>query len=115
MAIYVETLNPKQIVENIKKKIDDNKIDTWSYDADGDFVHDVDQWRYSAWLRPRIENNRVVFGILGRTDRKMSTVEYAVYHGRFVEMLLSHFDDDCNAINVTPLPVSEYDKIGEEK
>ena len=38
MAIYVETLNPKQIVENIKKKIDDNKIDTKADIAAGDFL-----------------------------------------------------------------------------
>ena len=44
MAIYVKTDTPRRLVENIKKAIDEHKIDTWSVDSDNDFTHDVDQW-----------------------------------------------------------------------
>ena len=44
MAIFVETNSPQSLVGKIKEAIDQNKIDTWSYDSDGDFTHNVDQW-----------------------------------------------------------------------
>lgn len=108
MAIYVKTDTPGRLVENIKKKIDEHKIDTWSVDSDNDFTHDVDQWRKKAWIRYRIEDGRVVFYVICRKDANMTIVEYAVYHGRFVEMLLAHFDKECDAIEVSPLATS-YD------
>lgn len=108
MAIYVKTDTPGRLVENIKKKIDEHKIDTWSVDSDNDFTHDVDQWRKKAWIRYRIEAGRVVFFIVGRKGFDMTIVEYAVYHGRFVEMLLAHFNKECDAIEVSPLATS-YD------
>lgn len=110
MAIFVATRHPRLLVQNIKEKIDKGNIDTWSYDKEGDFTHSPGQWIYHAWIRPIYEENRVVFAILGRNDKNLSTVDYAVYHGRFVEMLLMHFDATCEKIEVTPL-ASQYDKI----
>lgn len=110
MAIFVKTENPGLLVDNIKKKIDDHIIDTWSIDSDGDYTHDTAQWRYRAWIRHRIEIGRVVFFVICRSDADMSIVEYAVYHGRFVEMLLTHFDKECDSIEVTPLATS-YDSV----
>lgn len=43
----------------------------------------------------------------------MSVVEYAVYHGRFIEMLLSHFDKHCQSMEATPLP-TKHDDLGKE-
>lgn len=79
-------------------------------DSDGDFTHSVEQWKFRAWIRPHVESERVVFAILCRNDKNLSVAEYAVYHGRFVEMLLCHFDKVCQSIDVTPL-ASQYDKI----
>lgn len=110
MAIYIETSNPKQLLEDIKKSIRDRKITTWSCDTDGDFTHDVDQWRYKAWFRPRIKEDRLIFGIICRKDRNLSVLEYAIYHGRFVEMILTHFDRVCNDITATS-KVTTYDMV----
>lgn len=110
MAIIVKTSNPKQLLSDIKKHVEDNKIRTWSFDSDGDFTHDVDQWRYQAWFRPFLESNQLVFGILGRKDKNVSVVDYAVYHGRFVEMLLTHFDMQCNDI-ISTSKVTSYDSV----
>lgn len=114
MAIFVKTNTPGMLVENIKKKIDEHKIDTWSVDSDNDFTHDVDQWRNRAWIRYAIEVGRVVFYVICRNDANMSIVEYAVYHGRFVEMLLAHFDKECDAIEVSPL-ATNYDRVRSSK
>ena len=108
MAIFVKTKTPRMLVGNIKKLIDEQKIDTWSVDSDNDFTHDVDQWRNKAWIRHKIEAGRVVFFVICRKGIDMTIVEYAVYHGRFVEMLLAHFDKECDAIEVSPLATS-YD------
>lgn len=108
MAIYVKTDTPRKLVENIKKAIDEHKIDTWSVDSDNDFTHDVDQWRNKVWIRHRIEVGRVVFFVVRRKGVNMTIVEYAVYHGRFVEMLLAHFNKECDAIEVSPL-ATNYD------
>ena len=101
MAIIVNTPNPAQLLAAIKKAIDDGKVDTWAYDADGDFTHWPEQWRYNAWLRPVIAPGSLIFGLLGKKDTDMTKVVYGVYHGRFIEMLLTHFDDDFSAASAT--------------
>ena len=108
MSIIVKTKNPNTLVAKIKEYIDEKKIDTWIYDSN------VVQWEFHAWLRPIVlDENTIIFGIIGRNDKKMSVVEYAVYHGRFIEMLLSHFDKHCQSMEATPLP-TKHDDLGKE-
>lgn len=114
MSIIVKTNNPNTLISKIKEYVDDGKIDTWIYDNDGDFTHYVIQWKFHAWIRPIITNeNTITFAIIGRNDKKLSVLDYAVYHGRFIEMLLSHFDTDCISIEATPLS-TKYDDLGKE-
>lgn len=110
MAIIIKTTKPSVLLADIKEQIDQKKIETWLVDRDGDFTHDADQWRYRAWLRPFVEENRLVMGILCRTDKNISVSEYAVFHGRFVEMILTHFDEMCTEVTATSLP-TKYDRI----
>lgn len=114
MAIYIKTENPQRLVDRIKECIDNHSIETWIYDSDGDFTHSVEQWKFRAWIRPYVESGRIVFGIICRNDKNLSVTEYAVYHGRFVEMLLRHFDKTCLAVEVTPL-ATNYDIINAKK
>jgi hypothetical protein len=98
MAVSVITTDRKGLVQAIKDAIAAGQIETWSVDAEGDFTHSVPQWRGKAWMRPDFSNDdRVVFGILGQKNIALSTAVYAVYHGRFIEMLLRHFDDRFSA------------------
>jgi hypothetical protein len=92
MAVIVKLSDPSALLKEIKKAIDDKKIETWSYDKDGDFTHTPSQWKNKAWLRPKIYTGELRFGILKPTDTTLTTEVYAVYHGRFIEMLLAHFD-----------------------
>ena len=114
MAIYVKTDGPSELVKRIREGIENHTIETWLCDDVGDFTHDTDQWRYHAWMRPFIEEDRVVFGILCRKDRNLTITEYAIYHGRFVEMLLRHFDKICIDIQVSPL-ATKYDIVDKDK
>lgn len=92
MAIYFETNDPDGLLSELKKAVKENKIVTWSYDNEGDFTHSTEQWIHQAWIRPRVEVGRLALYILKRKDRVITTEVYGIYHGRFIEMMLSHFD-----------------------
>lgn len=110
MSIYVKTKSPKQLLESINERINKTSIVTWSVDKDGDYTHTAEQWIYRAWIHPIIESDRVVFAIWGRVSEDLSVADYALYHGRFVEMLLAHFDNLCDSIEVSSL-ASSYDIV----
>ncbi len=92
MSIRIKTANPTKLLADFRKAIDEKRIVTWTYDKDGDFTHAVEQWRSKAWLHPRIKSGELVLYILPNTTIRMSKTIYAVYHGRFIESMLTHFD-----------------------
>ncbi len=51
-----------------------------------------------------MREDRIVFNILGRRGQAMSRTVYAVYHGRFIEMLLSHFDSRFDRAVASAMP-----------
>lgn len=104
MAIIVRTSQPSALLAAIKREVDQGNIETWSYDRDGDFTHDVDQWKHRAWLRPVIEEERLVFRTVPPKSRAISRIVYGVYHGRFIEMLLNHFDGKFTEATATAMP-----------
>jgi hypothetical protein len=93
MAVIIKTSNPSGLLQAIYKAIDNKKIETWVYDKDKDLIHTPDQWKGKAWLRPKAYNGELRFGILEPQGVKMTRLIYGVYHGRFIEMLLTHFYD----------------------
>lgn len=110
MAIYVKTNNPQGLLDEIRKSIENNVVQTWSVDNDGDFTH-VSQWKNKAWLNPQIQNGRLAFGLIGRKDEPMSKLIYGIYHGRFSEMLLTHFDSSIEDIQLTPKGIEGLDSF----
>lgn len=92
MSINFTTNNPRELLASFKKAIDNKKVVTWSYDNQGDFTHDVDQWKNKAWLRPEIQSSQLVFNIIRPQNGKISSEVYGVYHGRIIESLLVHCD-----------------------
>lgn len=111
MSIHIKTpIGAKPLYEKIVNSIKSNQIDTWILDDDGDFTHTPLQWRNQAWLKYYTNGNELIFGILSRRDIKMSKLTYGVYHGRFSEMLLTHFDNEITSIQLTSLP-DNYDNI----
>ena len=98
-------------MNGIKSAIDGGKIDTWTCDSKGDFTHSPEQWKHKAWLRPVVASGSLIFGLVGESDIDMTKVIYAVYHGRFTEMLLTHFDDDFSAASSTAQKETNIDII----
>ncbi len=103
MALNVYCSDPAGLLAAIRKAIREREVDTWLMDKDGDFTHSPEQWRYRAWLRPKVRDDLLVFNILGRRNEKMSKTVYAVYHGRFAEILLTHFDGEFTRLSATAL------------
>lgn len=106
MAVIVNTEKPRRLLLAIKQAIDEGQIKTWSYDQDGDFTHTADQWMKRAWLRPNIQDGRIVFNVIPPKLRAVSQVVYGIYHGRFIEMLLNHFDKEFEDALATALATS---------
>lgn len=76
-------------------------METWAYDDDGDFYHTPEQWKGKAWLRPILQQGMLSFGLLGQKEIQMTKLYYAIYHGRFIEMLLTHFDKQFSIVVAT--------------
>jgi hypothetical protein len=100
MAIILKTKAPDTLVDKIRLMIDDGIIDTWSYDDDGDLTH-IGQWKNKAWFTPKFSEGQVKFALLGRKNVNMTLMEYSVYHGRFVELLLNHFQKEIEELVIT--------------
>jgi hypothetical protein len=104
MAVRFETPDPEALLNRLRKAINDGVIETWTYDKDGDFTHTAKEWNKQAWLRPRIEPERLSFYIIPRKGVNISRVLYAVYHGRLIETALSHCDDAFKRAYATAYP-----------
>jgi hypothetical protein len=106
MAVRVFCDSPKSLLESIKRAIREGSVETWALDIDGDLTHSPEQWKDKAWFRPVIEDDQIRFNILGQKNVAMSKTIYGVYHGRFIEMLLAHFDTQFSRATATALPIS---------
>lgn len=103
--ISVMTSQPAALLDKIKAAIDKNTVRTWSCDDEGDFTHTADQWNQLAWLTPTIESSSLLFNIIPPINKHITKQIYAIYHGRFAEMLLVHFDEIIDTkIEITSLP-----------
>jgi hypothetical protein len=102
MAIQITTDDPQGLLDSIYATIDEGKIKTWAYDDDKDFFHDTSdgQWVGEVWLRPAVFDGSLVLNVVP-PKRAVTTEAYAVYHGRFIEMLLAHFDQDFSEASAT--------------
>lgn len=106
MAVRVFCDNPSGLLSKVKASIRDGSIETWSVDDDGDFTHTPEQWKNRAWFRPAVLDDKLVFNILRPRSKPISRTVYGVYHGRFIEMLVTHFDDKFSQATATAMPTS---------
>jgi hypothetical protein len=111
MALTIQTASPNALLTAIKHAIDEKHVETWSYDDDGDFTHTPTQWKNRAWLRPKVETGALRFGLLGQQGVAMTKLIYGVYHGRFIEMLLAHFDESFSIAKASARTDSSVDNF----
>ena len=106
MAITILTDKPAALLANITKQIEEKKIKTWSIYKNEYFTHTPPQWINKAWLRPRILEEKLIFNIVPPQKTTLSSEIYAVYHGRFIEMLLAHVDSQFRSASASALATS---------
>ena len=104
MIIFV-TPSPHKLLASFKEAIAKGHIATWS-DINGDFTHTPTQWARKAWLRPTVVGNELRFAIIRPQSSNISTEVYAVYHGRFIETMLAHFDNQFTQGHASAMPVA---------
>lgn len=100
MAIHFTTSKAQPLLASFDSRISQTqsqgKITTWEKTADGYYTHKAHEWARKAWLRPKVETNRLTFNIIRPQNQKVSPLVYAYYHGHLIETFLNHFDGDFN-------------------
>jgi hypothetical protein len=109
MAVHLFTKNPQHLLDSFKKAIDDGHVKTWAH-KDGFYTHTPPQWNHEAWFRPAVKADRLVMNIVKPQNKNVSTVVYAVYHGRMIESMLEHCNKLFSSGAATALPEAE-DKV----
>lgn len=104
MSVHAFTKNPAVLLAKIKQLISQGHIRTWSCDDEGDFTHTPEQWRGKAWLRPKQQPDRLRLHIIASG---ITREVFAIYHGRFVEMLIKHVPEYFDSAAGTPNPSND--------
>jgi hypothetical protein len=107
MSITFNTPDPRGLLAAFKKAVDDRSVVTWSYDKDGDFTHTTEQWKNKAWLRPKVGNSELRFGVVKPNNQGVSWEVYAIFHGRFIEAMTAHLHDRFSSSFATARPAGD--------
>ena len=96
---------PQKLLDAIYQAIEDGTVTTWQSTSNGSFTHTTpsDQWKNKAWFRPSVDDKGITFNIIRPKGGRVTKEVYAVYHGRFSEMLLAHFDNRLTVIRLPAL------------
>lgn len=110
MAVYFQTSNPEELLEKFRSAVvqasPDGKITTWVASKDGNYyTHSSKQWEYSAWMKPVVEDNQLIFYIVKSKNKVVSQSAYGFYHGHMIETFLNHFDKLFKNGVATAIPV----------
>jgi hypothetical protein len=112
MALFVETPDRANLLaliyEAIGKKNQKGGVATWETDSRNYFTHTPadGQWKGEAYFQPVLpkdEPNILKFCIIKPSAENISVRVYSIYHGRFAEMLLAHFDKEFTKITTSAL------------
>lgn len=107
MSVIAITSKPDDLLSRIRSQIDAGNIDTWEYDDAGDFTHVPDQWHRRAWLHPIATPSGALltFKLIARENAIVTPTIYGVYHGRFIEMLVTHFENEFEYVRTQRQPI----------
>jgi hypothetical protein len=103
--VTINTTTPTHLLARIKKGIDDGSIKTWAYDSEGDLTHIANQWNQKGWLRPQVTLTSLQLKFVAPASGASREV-FAVYQGRFQEMMMAHFWKSYTVSSCTPEPTS---------
>lgn len=102
MAMKIFCSNPVGLRAAIKKAIEQKKIRTWACNSKFEFDHTPPDWTGKAKLRVEVANSGTYLYCSARYPDGATAFgndhAYAVFQGRFVEMLMQHFRSDFEFI-----------------
>lgn len=113
MALIFETNRPEKLLESLKNAVRAGSI-AWEIDEDGDFTYSPQKWKYEAWLHPSVGKHRLTFYILPPKTDTITTEVYAVYHARFLQMMLTYFDELFDSCRASAQPEGADKTVGSE-
>jgi hypothetical protein len=116
MSVRALTDDAQGLLNEIMRLIDESHIVTWEYNRDGDFTHTASggQWKNKAWFRPKPEAERLRLRLLKPKNREINREIFAVYHGRFIEMLVAHVPSYFTDARATPNPDKDESTVQDE-
>lgn len=108
MSITIYTKHPEGLLSSIKEKIAENKIMTWELRDNVFFAYVPPQWKNKAWMKcvDIKKEESITFGIIKPKGKNISKETYSIYHTRFAEILLTHFDTIINSVSISALGTS---------
>lgn len=104
------------LIDMINEAIKEGQIKSWIVDSEGDYTRSQEPWKERAWIRysqDMNDQNHLWFIIIQPKNQRISKAVYGVYHGRFAEMLLTHFDAYISELGISPL-LTERDIFSRE-
>jgi hypothetical protein len=111
MAIMIDTKDPEGLLNLIYNEIDEENIRTWGRIGKSQQLTHITssgQYEYLASFSPKksagIDKLVFLINFPADTDRNRVRGLYAIYHGRFVEMLLGHFYRHFSSLAVPSKP-----------
>jgi hypothetical protein len=110
VAVIVHASDPRALLSAIESAVLGGEVAAWSVDTDGDFNHSPEKWKGKAWFRRKVSEGKIVFSIVTPQKTVMTKTIYALYHGRFIEMLLLHFGTQFQRVEATAL-AAEGDQV----
>jgi hypothetical protein len=115
MAVRAITDDAQGLLDAIIWQIDSGLIETWAYNRAGAFTHTASsgQWKNKAWLMPVVEDKRLRFKFLKPKDKTVTREFFAVYQGRFIEMLIEHAPEHFTDVRATPNPEKDEAKLSD--
>lgn len=106
MAVTASTNNPTGLLEQLRSAIRDNHVKTWQWVQEVYLTHSPSQWANLAFFRPQVQHGALVFYIWPPQGSTISPEVYAIYHGRLIEMLLSHLNSGFTQLFASASPIT---------
>ena len=104
MALIVKTSRAQELLNKMRSDCREDPVQGWICDEDGDFTRTTESMK--VWMRPKTTTSQLTFYVLGPKGRAISTVAYAIYHSKMINLLLTKHDKLFDSARATAMPMS---------
>jgi hypothetical protein len=101
--IQITTESTTELFDAIRERVRSLRIQEWIIDDDDDLTYASAPWKNLAWMRIRKTTSGLRVNIIGNDEYDITREIYAIYHARFIEMLLTNFEELFESAEATAL------------